>query len=249
MTCAKCGAALPPESKFCEQCGEPVAPSTQQTEEASTIETAPKAPNETVEKVTALSKNYWTYFLSNLKAPTQKGFVENQGNVIFATINVALIAFFFAFTLFAQLGFRASSYISLSFSDSFIPGFFFMMIFLAVTIGGLFVTLKVIINSPINLQAFYSRFGESLVVPVALSVLAFISGLIGVGILTSLFLGLLFITIFAIMIMIYQSEVKQASMTKLDPLYGLLALFAVILILLNYVSSYMLAGMLMSLFV
>lgn len=124
-----------------------------------------------------------------------------------------------------------------------------MMIFLAVTIGGLFVTLKVIINSPINLQAFYSRFGESLVVPVALSVLAFISGLIGVGILTSLFLGLLFITIFAIMIMIYQSEVKQASMTKLDPLYGLLALFAVILILLNYVSSYMLAGMLMSLFV
>lgn len=249
MTCAKCGTTLPPESKFCEQCGESVEPSTHQTEEASTIETTAKPPNETVEKVTALSKNYLTYFLSNLKAPTQRGFVENQGNVIFATINVALIAFFFAFTLFAQLGFRASSFISLSFSDSFIPGFFFMLIFLAVTIGGLFLTLKLVIDSPINLQAFYSRFGESLVVPVALSAVAFVSGLIGIGSVTSLFLGLLFLMVFAIMIMVYQTEVKQASTAKLDPLYGLVALFAVILIILNYVSSYILADMVMSLFI
>lgn len=32
MTCAKCGTTLPPESKFCEQCGESVEPSTHQTE-------------------------------------------------------------------------------------------------------------------------------------------------------------------------------------------------------------------------
>ncbi|MFK3936930.1 zinc ribbon domain-containing protein [Alkalihalobacillus sp. NPDC078783] len=251
MTCAKCGTALPPESKFCEQCGEQIEPSTVQTEEASTVETTAKPQNETVEKVTALIKNYWTYFLSNLKAPTQRGFVENQGNVIFATINVALIAFFFAFTLYAQLGFRMDSYfgLSLSFSESFIPGFFFMLIFLAIIIGGLFLTLKLVTESSIALQAFYSRFGESLVVPVALSVLAFISGLIGIGSVTSLFLGLLFLTLFAIMIMVYQTEVKQASLAKFDPLYGLVALFAVTLILLNYVSSYMLAGMLMSLFV
>lgn len=253
MTCAKCGTTLSPESTYCENCGEHIAtdqPSIEQQipqqEEASTVEQVEKTPNETVEKITAVSKSYWQYFLAHLKAPTQKGMDSNHSNTSFAIINAALISIFFALTLFAQLSLRTSSMFGLSFTESFIPGLVFMLLLIAITTGGLFLAIKIVFKSEVDFKALFVKFGGVLPLPVALSVAAFISGLIGISELTSLFIGLLFLTIFALMILTYQSYRKPGVDTNIDPLYGLVGLFAIVLILLSVISSYMLAGVLVS---
>ena len=261
MTCAKCGTAVPPESKFCESCGEPIAvisASTDsvehhpphQTEAASAVDGADKAPNETVEKLTAVSKNYWNYYLHYLKAPTQRGMKENHSTLPFALINSALISLFFALTLYAQLSLhsRDSMFsISLGFSESFIPGLFYMVLFIAILTGGLFLAIKTVLKADINFANLFTTFSGLFPIPVALSLLAAISALIGIGALTSLFTALLFISLFTLMILTYQSYPQtQAS---IDPLYGLIGLFAVLLIVLAVVSNYLLDGILIALLI
>ncbi len=160
VTCPNCGTKGENE-KFCSNCGTPLDQESASTVESSTLQDqAPKAPNETVEKLKATSQHYGGYLLQIFKQPssaklaTDKDFISG---IISVGIYVILYALFYYFNCLKDY-----SGMKVSFLDYFVMPLLAQLILLAVIPVLIFGALT-LLKSDTSIQSVIAQFGSYLI--------------------------------------------------------------------------------------
>ncbi len=160
VTCPNCGTKGENE-KFCSNCGTPLDQESASTVESSTLQDqAPKAPNETVEKLKATSQHYGGYLLQIFKQPssaklaTDKDFISG---IISVGIYVILYALFYYFNCLKDY-----SGMKVSFLDYFVMPLLAQLILLAVIPVLIFAALT-LLKSDTSIQSVIAQFGSYLI--------------------------------------------------------------------------------------
>ncbi|MBM7839864.1 hypothetical protein JOC54_003144 [Alkalihalobacillus xiaoxiensis] len=252
MTCQSCGAQVKEDALVCGQCGLQVAQSAStetvsnvHMEQASTTETVAQR-NETIDKVTNTSKHYLNYVLLQLKHPTKNGLSTDTSQPLFGLITSILTALFFGLSLYTLLGVGGNSFFQLGFTDLFFPGLFYMVMLLAVAMGALFLGVKIQLDEKATLTQVFARFTHMLPLTLALFVLATIVGLIGLATLFNFLTMLAFLSIIFLTGYVYYSF--HGNQVKKEPYFGLIGVYAVILVFIGLSFEWILASLMNSFF-
>ncbi|WP_054706609.1 hypothetical protein [Bacillus sp. JCM 19041] len=250
MVCKACGATLSAGDAFCSQCNQVVSEGAtignnqamnneQQrqvaSENASTAEVV-KQKNETIEKASAASKSYWNYLLSSLMKPSDSPVAKQKETAVFGAVTIVLLALFFGLSIYIQFGIAISEFLQMSFSETFIPGFFYLLVMLSVVVGALFLGLKLFMQVNITFLDVLSSYGKQLTVPLLLMVGAAVMSLIRVQFIYSLLVSVTIVSFVGSTALVFYALKGKSS--KRDPFYGLLGVYAVILLVIGLTSDW-----------
>jgi len=260
MTCPNCG-SINETGNFCTKCGAKIEESTQnQSQEfieenvilESTTQPKIETTNEYVEKGKVVIKQYVNHFVKALKNPTSYGNEVNSSQMVNGIITMILISLFFALTVYfgvsnfyqafsgslfdeeflGEIFSSANSGIQneISFSEFFVKPFFYMILFLAVINGSLFGVLN-ISKVQATFQDVLARSGTFLIIPALVLFATFIFSLLDAGYDILNILTTFAYICFYLSIGYTMYSYKNSEGQKLDPLYGTLIVFAVVIIL------------------
>jgi len=262
MTCTSCGHQQG-TGKFCGKCGAKLIEENIHPEVAATV-SAPvhsaatvnipvqqSQPNEHLEKVKQQSKMYWSFFMTNLKNPSDI-FQNYSGKMVNALITLILFVGFFALGIYRTYDVLiADAFNSFnSFSQTLTgeevsgPSFFgmFFALLIAFALVSLVVTLSLFLVNLFfgpkkSFMDIFTIFGTHLVPVLALTVLAYMlllmkSFTIG-NILLTLALGVAF---FLIPLFIISSLLSEKSHT-ISRFYGFITYVVLFSIVFTFIST------------
>ncbi|MBU9713965.1 hypothetical protein [Evansella tamaricis] len=214
----------------------------------STAEAEEKSGNEFLEKVTAIAKGYWTFFLENLKAPASRAFDNTQKDFIYGYINFFVLSLFLAFGLYFQIR-SATSFGGfgpvIGFSDVFFSVFFYALVSFVIGVAIVFGVLKLLMKGEVSFHDVVGRFGAMISIPVALSVLYFIISITGISMLTN-FLALLVMSGIQIGVILTLYSHRKTGEGAFDPIYALFITYAVYVIYLGVSAQMILESIISS---
>jgi len=200
--------------KFCGACGgslqlddgeTPASQPVQQTTAAAATTTAQPQTQQTTETIKNGLSEYWNYFLNLIKNPT-RAFQLDESHFINGLINIALFAVAFSLSVYFYVNSLAKKAVSttaglfgvsdVSTAAVSLPFFsinsrlvFIMALYLLVSFGSAFVITK-IGKSDDSFKTFLSQYGGLTVPFAALNIIAILTGLMGIDLLTVFLLGL-----------------------------------------------------------
>ncbi|SPS07559.1 zinc-ribbon domain-containing protein [Latilactobacillus sakei] len=207
MKCPNCGSQLKTGAKFCPSCGKAVAVTTPTSAPTSPVKPTPVSPVQPMAKQNAgttvsidtqdlknQAKNYWSYFVEGLKAPSTTLTQSNNwfGYIQFIILNV-LIAFipthYFALAMntleMAKKSLYGGDEVATVVGEmakrigvgSSVPEFFFRMfiyslIFSVIYVLVGFLIVRGIMKNEVSLGQYTTRFGGLLSIEIAILLLA-----------------------------------------------------------------------------
>lgn len=213
MNCPRCTNPVEEGSKFCTHCGEKVGG----LEQAATFETeVPSAPrtsgsdtpyvpqpqqpeqrtnlqdNPYVKQGKEISKMYFSFALQALKNPFKLSQTAGERDVTNGIISLVLIALLLPLYSFIGAKKVTRGYIETSFFDVVIIPLFILLIFLLAVTATLFLAAKMM-KVNISFKSVMAKFGTISTIPAALFLLATVSMIIGIYVLSGLlvFIGTL----------------------------------------------------------
>lgn len=197
--------------------------------------------NEYVEKSKAVSKMYLKYAWDILKKPNQQAFRKDQSHLLNGAISASIFSVFFSLAVYFML--RKIMSVSLwgvpifkiTFFDGAVMPFIVIAILIAVVATALYGALM-LQKIKVSYKEILSQWLTYLVIPAALSVIAFVLALIGISQLSSLLLGLSIIAMFG-SVPIFICGYQQGKPSELDPLYITLAIYAVVGIIFSIIGN------------
>ncbi|WP_062356078.1 zinc ribbon domain-containing protein [Bacillus kwashiorkori] len=191
MICPQCQKKNKDDATFCPYCGlkfadkevsalAEQASARQQQEFESNAQTTKS--DVFSEKVTNVSKNFFTYFLTNLKSPTkQAGKIgENQFVNGYVTIGLYVLIYSLAVAMgrriFSDFGGFFDSFFDSTFDASklFLQTLFREVVVIGVTVVVIFVVLQQLMKIKISFHEVISRFGAYMTICLALGLLYFL---------------------------------------------------------------------------
>jgi hypothetical protein len=222
LHCINCGNKQS-EGKFCAICGMTLGSQIIDVEKAKsriTIRTDTQT-NEYVEKLKAVSKMYWNYFLTYLRRPSE---VLKQGGKEFVNgiVNIVIMAMFVGLALFTLLKRTTWPPYTPSFFQTIGSTLAFVLICTAIVIGSLFLTIK-FLGPDQSFENIAGIYGTHLIPSTFLVLIAFI--LLNLKAYTFgnlLLLFALLLAFFFVPIYILIKLLEQEA-TALDPLYCVIA--------------------------
>ncbi|WP_413377905.1 hypothetical protein [Alkalihalobacillus sp. 1P02AB] len=274
MNCQACGKELTNADKFCIHCGEKVGESLI-SDSAAKVETEPtkketaaaieavhptqaptsggtteanKGQNEKVEQAKKTASDYFQFITKQLKAPTETAIKYEKSNFIFGYINFALISLFFALASYFQFSSLARGFLSAGdFFELFFQAFFSIAVILVATAALLFAVLKFVYKIDLKFHDIVSQYGTWLSIPVYIAAAYFLSSAIGLNVLTSLIVVLLLSLLVAVVALTFFYYRQQMS-KGIDPIYGLLIVFAGVAVILALTADFILSGLMRAIF-
>ncbi|QQK78759.1 zinc ribbon domain-containing protein [Salicibibacter cibi] len=236
MKCHACHYELSVDDNFCEHCGQKVQRHDEiieaaRAESAGTIEEREpeqEQGNADFDQVKENLYNYWTFFLTALKSPfnAASAITGTKNQMIYGIITIALVAIILPL-IFTSIVSTLSPW---SPDVPVVSPIIYLLIFLALTIGGMFVVVKMG-KSSVSFQRLVASFGSMMVIPLAILILSLLLTLVNV-----LSLGIIFLfaamTAFNLAIVYTVHLFLKDSTGGLDTFYGaliVLTLLAVIL--------------------
>ncbi|MCD9020564.1 zinc ribbon domain-containing protein [Cohnella silvisoli] len=253
MQCTQCG-HINQAARFCVKCGAhlEIAATSEVTNSdyqppiqqhahtaAPSYTGAPAQPNEQIQQVKKISKQYLSYFLEALKSPVKTGQSSNDGHMVNGLITFILFALTLPLIMYFQLRasvrnigfFGLESHIS--FGNVVIKPFFFMLIVVMLVNSVIFLVLK-LGNAGVNYREVTARFGTFMIPSVASFLIALLfSLLISGSTVMGLLIGIgLFSWLVAVCFVIYSFKKDHAG--GLDAFYG---------VIITYVASAILLGL------
>ncbi|MCT2346597.1 zinc ribbon domain-containing protein [Niallia taxi] len=246
MNCVKCGHRNDNDARFCESCGANLQAEIESNpnpilhkEEATAAHVSSSNPNQPgnsqayIEKTKAVSKQYFSYFLSALKNPVKRAGNTGKENLINGIITIVLFALIIPLMSYFALKSAFNSYgggwftPDISFGAVVIKPLFVLLILLALVALIIFGAVKLSKSSASFLDVL-ARFGAFLVVPTAFLLVALIISLIGSY--YFVFFLLLGLTGFSFVIPLIIYSYSKQSNGGLDAFYGILLSYIAITI-------------------
>ena len=255
MICKNCGNEMKEGEKYCTKCGLPVtaavsgSPSLNgaKQEVSATADrgqaagSQPAGQKTSAEQMKKTAVNYWAFILENLKVPHARGMKSGPLDFVYGYMTIGIMAFLFAMGSFINLRLLSNGWggfyrYEVPFFETFFTALFYGAIgFLAIA-GIMFGVLKLMMQADVRFHDVLGRFGALLTVPLALSVLFFLSSFTGVGFIQGFITFMLLCSLQAAIILAFYSFTKTAS-AKYDPLYGVLAMYAVFGVLIGITAD------------
>ena len=254
MNCKNCGNELKEGEKYCTKCGLPVMaaaggePSMGANQEVSAsadrgqaAAAQPAGQKTSADQVKKTAMNYWAFIMENMKAPHARGMKSGPLDYVYGYMTIGIMAFLFAMGSFINLRLLSNGWggfyrYEVPFFETFFTALFYGAIgFLAIA-GIMFGVLKLMLQADVRFHDVLGRFGALLTVPLALSVLFFLSSFTGVGFIQGFITFMLLCSLQAAIILAFYSFIKRAS-SKLDPLYGVLVMYAIFGVLIGITAD------------
>lgn len=244
--CPNCYQPNKDDQKMCTECGyfleeESAAAAEltgrgEKTAEGKDAQTASASSREKwepyAEKGKLVAKGYWSYATDKLKSPLTNGVTVAPSQWINGWITLGLFVLFFSLSNVVQLRSLKMGILSIGTQvpvfKTFMVSFFHISVLVLLTAGMLWMAVKYLMKLSKGFTEVLSRYSALTVVPVGLTIVFFLTSLIGLRSL-ALFL-LVFILlgwIAAVLVTIYSFN-KESEGTGADPLYSLFAVFFVL---------------------
>ena len=251
MNCPRCTNPIEEGSRFCTHCGGKVGG----LEQAATFETEiPSAPrtsqpdttyvpqpqqpeqrtniqdNPYVKQGKEISKMYFSFALQALKSPYKLSQSAGERDLTNGIISLVLIALMLPLYSFIGAKKVTRGYVDTSFFDVVVIPLFVLLIFLLAVTATLFLAAKMM-RVDISFKAVMAKFGTIMTLPAVLFLLATISLIIGIYVLSGLFIFIGALTMSYSVTAIVFSLKSHGSAGGVDAYYGVFITYFIIAIL------------------
>ncbi|MBK3497436.1 hypothetical protein JFL43_22030 [Viridibacillus sp. YIM B01967] len=241
LKCSTCGTEQE-SGKFCGKCGNSITEqvesseqtTSKQNEAAATTSSAVQSnqkttQNESIEKVKIQSRQYWSYFIKNLKNPSH-GFKEKGQQFINAIISMAILSILLGITVYygvsqsikaASGGF--SSTVEEVLGISLFSVIFYVFIFVAASMLIVEVVLLMMsrfVNQNISFKDIVGIYGAHLSPVISLAAVTFLFYLLSANITASIMLVIVYILAIFIMPLYIICKLINEQPQKIDAFYG-----------------------------
>ncbi|GIP35341.1 zinc ribbon domain-containing protein [Paenibacillus sp. J2TS4] len=185
-----------------------------------------------VDKGKVVAKDYWSYALSQLKAPLTNGVEALRSQSLHGWITLGLFVLFFSMANVSLLRSVKVGILSLGLKvpifKTFIVSFFHISVLVLLTVLMLWVAVKYLMKSSKGFTDVLSRYSALALVPAGLTVVFFLASLIGLRTIALILLVFILIGWIAAVLMTLYSFKQEAESASVDPLYSLFLVFFVI---------------------
>ena len=254
MKCSNCGHEMKANEKFCIKCGlsasdvatEMKKPDVEEVSadlELSHVESNHESVKENtpIGKVKETVSSYWVFVRENLKAPIARAQKSGPLDFVYGYITIGIISLLLALGGYIKLSLWTSGWSDFfgyrtPFFETFFTALFYGVIGFLAAAGVVFAVLKLMFGSDVSFHSVLGRFGSLLTVPLACSVLFFISSFTGVDFILGFVTLLLLCILQAAIILTFYSFVTQTKSTT-DSFYGIVVIYGVFALLIGLTAD------------
>jgi len=189
------------------------------------------SPQPNPSEISAKAKDYLSFVTSALKKPFEFGSSVNGESWINGLITLIISSLFSSFILATFVGYIFNLFNPFALNNlynpmaTFFSGFLSSILSTAVTVGALFVVVKMINKVNVDFKSILARYGAFMVLPAGISVIIFLFVLIRLGNLAFL---LFVVSLLCGFLGTILTALSYHSQAKLDKYYSLLILYAII---------------------
>lgn len=238
--------------KFCGKCGSPLAEATKEASvetETPSVEqettatnetvtpTAQVAPNEQLEKVKAESKQYFNYFLQQLKKPSAGEAADAKNHYISLGLYVLITAIAIYALISGFLGSYAS-YLGGSLFQVILYAIVFLALLIAVNVLAIFLT-TLLFSEGRGFTEVLTKIGSYFAIPVVISLLGLLLAIVKSMTMASLVIYLGVIIAFGLIPIYVVSKYLHEKSKTVDPLYAFLVYFGIVTVLFVIVGMFL----------
>ncbi|MDG5789360.1 zinc ribbon domain-containing protein [Evansella sp. AB-P1] len=238
MDCPKCGNLVEEGANFCLKCGcslnessDEVAATAQETEQKS------GEPNPYIEKVKTGSMNYWKFFVEMLKSPTSKVNSVVKSDFLNGSITLVLLSIFLPLIVFTHIKVQFGQFVNVSFFDTVVSPFFYILIFITITSFVIFAVTKFFNQSSLTFFDVVAKFGAYNIVSICFFLGAFVFAIIKAVSFSMYFISFGLLSFIVTIALTLYSLKKDEKATRVDPIYGAFIVYLALAIVLLIIGE------------